>query len=105
MIQRSLILAALVALPLPASADRELPLPDLDLATVADRIAERYRGRLLSVSLERPEGRERGLGADIVFEAEYLTPRDNVLIIRVDGDSGRFLSVEGIGQARARVRP
>ena len=89
----------------PLAADPPPPVPALDLPEIAERISARYRGRLMEVELERPDREERRMGTRVVYEAEYLTPGDNRLTLRLDGDSGAFLSVEGVGQTEARIRP
>ncbi|SEL93109.1 hypothetical protein SAMN05444413_12313 [Roseivivax marinus] len=89
----------------PLAADPPPPVPALDLPQIAERIAARYKGRLMEVELEEPEREERRMGVRVVYEAEYLTPGDNRLTLRLDGDSGDFLSVEGVGQIEARIRP
>lgn len=89
----------------PLAADPPPPVPALDLPEIAERISARYRGRLMEVELEAPDRDERRMGVRIVYEAEYLTPGDNRLTLRLDGDTGDFLSVEGVGQVEARIRP
>ena len=80
-------------------------LPDLDLPDIAARIAARYRGRLLSVQLDDPRPHERDLGVRTVYVAEFLTLADNRLTLRLDGDNGMFLLIDGAGQTQARIRP
>lgn len=89
----------------PLAADPPPPVPVLDLPEIAERISGRYRGRLMEVELEKPDREERRRGVRVVYKAEYLTPGDNRLTLRLDGDTGDFLSVEGVGQTEARIRP
>jgi hypothetical protein len=37
--------------------------------------------------------------------AEFLTLADNRLTLRLDGDNGMFLLIDGAGQTQARIRP
>ncbi len=83
----------------------DVPVPELSLPQISERIAGRFRGRLLSVRLDRPKPHEREFGTDVVYAAEFLTPADNLLTIRLDGDTGMFLLVEGVGLTDARIRP
>ncbi|ETX13739.1 hypothetical protein OCH239_07155 [Roseivivax halodurans JCM 10272] len=99
-----LILFAVILGASPLAADPPPPVPALDLPEIAKSIAARYRGRLMEVELEEPDREERRMGTRVVYEAEYLTPGDNRLTLRLDGDTGAFLSVEGVGQTEARIR-
>ncbi|WP_374303195.1 PepSY domain-containing protein [Paracoccus sp. (in: a-proteobacteria)] len=45
---------------------------------------------------------ERDLGAELVYQFRLLTPQRNLLDIRIDARTGRFLSVAGRGQLAAR---
>lgn len=59
-------------------------------------VAARYRGEVLRLR-DRDDGR--------VWEVRWRTPAGNVLRIRVTGPGCRFLEVEGVGQAEARILP
>ncbi len=106
---RMLFLICLCGLPVAGLSQDRPPLarsePQLTLADVADRIGARYRGRLLAVTVTPPRILERAMGVRTVFEARYLTLQDNVLTIRLDGDRGLFLLIDGAGQTAARIRP
>ncbi|MFT4013103.1 MAG: hypothetical protein QM682_06815 [Paracoccus sp. (in: a-proteobacteria)] len=71
----------------------------------AVRIAHaRFRGRLIAARLKPARPAERARGIDLVHELRLLTPRRDVLLIRLDARSGAFLEVAGSGLAEARVR-
>lgn len=82
-----------------AAAQDFRPLPFHDLA---ERVHDRYRGRLIGAAAVRPTPDERRLGAALVYEFRLLTPRRNLLKIRMDARTGRFLDVAGRGQTEAR---
>lgn len=114
----ALILAALMALaaaPVAAQSDgaqadaaqaegdpwaegfRPLPLHQL-----AERVSGRYAGRLVAAETRPPTPSERDLGAELVYEFRLVTPDRNILNIRLDARTGRFLDVAGQGQLQAR---
>lgn len=88
------------AAPLPglAAAQDFNPLPFHELA---ERVAQRYRGRLVGAGIARPTPPERDLGAALVYEFRVVTPQRNLLRIRLDARDGRFLEVAGRGQLQA----
>ncbi len=110
---RRTILAALcamllaAALPIPracsggAHAQDFSPRPFHELA---QRVTDRYEGRLIAVRMMPPTPHERELGAALVYEFRLLTPHRNLLVIRLDARTGRFLEVAGRGQLQA-LRP
>lgn len=101
-IAQILMLVALAAtLPglLIAVADEFRPMPFHELA---ERVTDRYRGRLVSAQAQRPTPAERDLGAELVFELRLVTPERNLLRIRMDARSGRFLEIAGRGQLQAQ---
>lgn len=110
---RRTILAALcamllaAALPIPracpggAHAQDFSPKPFHELA---QRVTDRYEGRLIAVRMMPPTPHERELGAALVYEFRLLTPHRNLLVIRLDARTGRFLEIAGRGQLQA-LRP
>lgn len=110
---RRTILAALcamllaAALPIPracpggAHAQDFSPKPFHELA---QRVTDRYEGRLIAVRMMPPTPHERELGAALVYEFRLLTPHRNLLVICLDARTGRFLEVAGRGQLQA-LRP
>lgn len=84
-----------------AAAQDFRPLPFHDLA---GRVQDRYQGRLIGAGAVRPTPHERRLGAALVYEFRLLTPRRNLLKIRMDARTGRFLEVSGRGQIEALRR-
>ncbi|MCQ0969740.1 hypothetical protein MLD63_04775 [Paracoccus sp. TK19116] len=98
---RAALLALLIATAGPASADDFRPLPLHEAARIA---TERYHGRLIGARLTLANPHERGLGAVLVEELRLLTPAQNLLVIRIDARSGRFLEVAGTGQIEALKR-
>lgn len=92
-----ILLLVLAGRPMVMAEDfRPLPFHDL-----AERVNDRYRGRLLAAGMTRPTPHERALGAALVYEFRLLTPQGNLLKIRMDARSGRFLEIAGRGQLDA----
>lgn len=92
----------------PPSPDRSLDhgpdlgiLPLREAAGIAHR---RFQGRLIAARLKPPKPGERARGVELVHELKLLTPRRDVLLIRLDAQSGAFLEVAGSGLAEARRR-
>ncbi|WP_207102183.1 PepSY domain-containing protein [Paracoccus shandongensis] len=83
----------------PEVIDQFSPLP---LHQVAAQVAERYAGRLLAADTRPPRPEERDLGAELVYQFRLVTPQRDLLDIRIDARTGRFLSVSGRGQLAAR---
>lgn len=71
--------------------------------TVLKTVGQRYQGRALSIEQIPPKHHERFLGE--VYEVRWLTPANNVLRIRIQAATGRFIEVDGIGQTEARKVP
>ncbi|ABL69417.1 hypothetical protein [Paracoccus denitrificans] len=119
----SLPLLAALALALPASGDdrghdHAPPRPEdwapefeslqrrdfriLPLNRAAEIVGERFRGRLIAARIVPPTPEERTRGVVLVHELRLLTPRRDVLLIRLDAHSGDFLEVAGAGLTDAR---
>jgi hypothetical protein len=75
------------------------PLPFHDLA---ERVTDRYEGRLLAAEIDRPTEMEQRLGTRLVYEFRLMTAKRNLLNIRMDAQTGRFLEVAGRGQIEAQ---
>lgn len=82
----------------PGMADDFRPLP---LPQAVEIVQARYQGRLIGAKLSSPFPNERTLGVALVEELRLLTPQGNVLHIRLDARTGRFLEIAGIGQIAA----
>ena len=82
----------------PPVFDEFRPLP---LHQAARRVSERYQGRLLAAHSRPPHPHERELGVALVYEFRVITPRRQMLLIRMDARDGRFLEVAGRGQFEA----
>lgn len=81
--------------------------PDLDILPLREAAGiayGRFHGRLIAARLKPPKPTERARGVALVHELKLLTPRRNVLLIRLDAHSGAFLEVAGSGLAEARRR-
>ncbi|MCF3974512.1 PepSY domain-containing protein [Paracoccus salsus] len=85
----------------PVWADEFRPLPFHELA---ESLGDRYRGRLVGARIAAPRPWERDLGAALVYEFRLVTPQRNLLRVRMDARSGRFLEVAGRGQLDALRR-
>lgn len=89
---------AVAAMPAIGLADDFRPLP---LPQAVEIVQARYHGRLIGAKLSGPFPSERALGVALVEELRLLTPQGNVLNIRLDARTGRFLEIAGIGQIAA----
>lgn len=65
-------------------------------------VAQRFRGRLIAARLVPPFPRERQRGTALVHQLRLLTPSRDVLVIRLDAQTGAFLDVAGAGLSEAR---
>lgn len=97
------ILAALMILTALPSLGQGLPddFRPLPLHQAARIVGDRYHGRLIAARLTPPNRHERSLGVELVEELRLLTPARNLLLIRLDARTGRFLDVAGVGQIEA----
>ncbi|WP_022706337.1 PepSY domain-containing protein [Paracoccus zeaxanthinifaciens] len=75
------------------------PMP---MRRIAGAVMARYQGRLIAVATVPPTPEEHDLGAQLVYELRLLTPARDVLNIRVDARTGRFLEVAGRDILKAR---
>lgn len=86
--------------------DMALPAPDaqalIPLPKVIRAVSERFLGRPLATALRPPLAGETALGAALVYELRWLTPGDDILRIRIDAVTGRFLETAGPGLTEAR---
>lgn len=64
-------------------------------------VSEKYEGRVLEVLLR---DREEGLYG-WVYDIHLFTPRDNVLVLRVDAGTATILKIEGSDVEESRVKP
>lgn len=100
------LVAMLVAWPTIPGWSQPRDFRPLPLHEVAKAVADRYDGRLVAADTHPPRPEERDLGAALVYEFRLLSPARQLLLIRVDARSGRFLEVAGRGQIEAlRKRP
>ncbi|GAA0306252.1 hypothetical protein GCM10008966_28470 [Rhodovulum strictum] len=81
---------------LPAAADPPDDAAPIDAGTALACVAARYFGEALRI-----EDEDDGL----VQEIRWLTPAGNVLEIEITGPGCRFIKVDGVGQAEARILP
>ena len=78
--------------------------PDLlPLHEVVKIVAGRFQGRLLGARIDSPEPFEFVSGTDIVQELKLLSPQGNIIVIRLDGMTGRVLDARGRGLTEARA--
>lgn len=86
----------------------DVPLPPsfevLPLSTAARLVEERFSGKLIAARLAPPTPREWRQGVQLVHELRLLTPKRDVLAIRLDARNGRFLEAAGMGLAEARKK-
>lgn len=76
----------------------------IPLQQAAGLARERFRGRLIGARLRPPSPDEQSRGVELVHELRLLTKSRDVLVIRIDAQSGAFLEVRGMGLAEARRR-
>ncbi|MDP5308128.1 PepSY domain-containing protein [Paracoccus spongiarum] len=105
----ALLAAAPVAAQAPAPAGPPAPPPiaqfrPLPFHEIAERVADRYAGRMVAAETLPPRPAERDLGAELVYEFRLVTPQGNLLKLRIDARDGRFLEVAGRGQLQALRR-
>lgn len=96
---RASLLSILLALPVHAvHADDDMARLAADALPI-DRaltiVGERYHGRMIAAELAEEKDRA-------VYDFRWLTPQGNVLQVRLDAATGRFLLIEGVGQTEAR---
>lgn len=88
-----------IAPPSEATINAFRPLP---LHEIAESVTTRYRGRIIAADIRPPHPPERQLGAELIYELRLITPQSNLLNIRLDARTGRFMEVAGRGQIEAR---
>ena len=76
----------------------------LPLNRAVEIVGERFRGRLIAARIVPPTAEERARGVILVHELRLLTPKRDVLLIRLDAHSGDFLEVAGAGLTDARKK-
>lgn len=96
---RRLLVALFLMAALPAHADDLPPMEGvLPIERAIATVAGRYQGRMIAAEIAEKDDAP-------VYDFRWLTPQDNVLRIRLDAVTGRFLLVEGVGQTDARILP
>lgn len=105
----SLITASLPAL---AAAQERLGAPSpapviepfrpMPFHELAEAVADRYEGQLLAAQTRPPNPRERDQDIELIYEFTLMTPQRNLVKIRMDARTGRFVEVAGRGQVAAR---
>ena len=100
-----MIRAALIFLLIPiAGLCAPAKQPDLlPLHEVVKIVGERFQGRLLAARVDSPQPYEFALGSDSIHELVLLSKQRNIIIIRLDSETGRVLDVRGRGLNAARV--
>jgi uncharacterized membrane protein YkoI len=74
----------------------------ISIAEAMERAQERFEGTVIEAVLDTGRPHER---TDIVYALRMLTPRGDILRIRVDGRDGAILEADGRGLVDARRRP
>ncbi|WP_147457580.1 PepSY domain-containing protein [Paracoccus alkanivorans] len=74
------------------------------LHRIAEAVTDRYEGRIIAAEVRPPLPRERLAGVQLIYEIRLITPQRNLLNIRLDARTGRFLEIAGRGQIEARKR-
>ena len=73
--------------------------PLLPLAEAVRRVEARYQGRMIEAEIVPGRPHE---ATPVVFALHWLTPRGDVLRIRVSATDGALLDVDGHGMIEAR---
>ena len=100
MIRIALLLLALAA---PLAAQPVQPQPLMPFHEVVKIVAQRFDGRVLAARVDQPRPYEFALGAEAVQQLTLLSPQGNILLIRLDGVTGKVLEVRGRGLTQARA--
>ncbi|MBA4489653.1 hypothetical protein [Paracoccus sp. S1E-3] len=98
------ITVLLLAFATPLAAEPARPAPLMPFYALVKIVAQRFDGRLLAARLDAPRPYEFALGAEVVQQLTLLSPQGNVLLIRLDGVTGRVLDVRGRGLTAARAK-
>ena len=101
MIRAALLLLALAS-PLaaqPPGGETLMPLHE-----VMKIVAQRFDGRVLAARVDQPRPYEFALGAEVIQQLTLLSPQGNILLIRLDGVTGKVLEVRGRGLTAARAK-
>lgn len=83
--------------PLPQWAQDVMPLP-----RAVEIVSAHVRGELLRADLVLPEPLEFALGVNVVHELRILTDDRNLLLVRMDAQTGEILEIIGRGLSAAR---
>lgn len=78
--------------------DPDLLADVIPIGQAVDIVAVRYEGRMIAAEITEEDDRA-------LYEFRWLTPQGNVLRIRLDGMTGAFVLVDGVGQTDARIMP
>jgi len=78
--------------------DPDLLADVIPIGQAVDIVAVRYEGRMIAAAITEEDDRA-------LYEFRWLTPQGNVLRIRLDGMTGAFVLVDGVGQTDARIMP
>lgn len=74
----------------------------VSIAQAMERAQARFEGTVIEAVLDTGRPHEQ---TDIVYALRMLTPRGDILRIRVDGRDGAILEADGRGLVDARRRP
>lgn len=104
------ILVSLLMMPTLASGQDTTPPSEaainafrpLPLHEIAEAVSTRYRGRIIAADIRPPLPAEREKGTELIYELRLITPQNNLLNIRLDARTGRFMEIAGRGQIEAR---
>lgn len=95
----------LLALSLPLAAQPARPDALLPFHEIAKIVQSRIHGRPLAARLDLPRPFEMALGTRMVQEVTLLSPQGNIILVRLDAETGRVLELRGRGINAARVKP
>ncbi|HRO13666.1 MAG TPA: hypothetical protein PLL33_01215 [Paracoccus sp. (in: a-proteobacteria)] len=83
----------------------DLPVFDvMPMHRAVREVGERFDGRIIGMTLLSPRGPEAERGVELVYGFRLLTRGRDVIEIRMDARTGRFLDIRGNDLASARRR-
>lgn len=87
----------------PLFDDDDLPMDDvMPMHRAVRKALDRFNGRVFEIVLTSPSPPERSNGVQLVYQMRLLTADRDVIDIRLDAISGKFIEVRGSDIAAAR---
>lgn len=88
------------------SDDFDVPMADLvPMHKAVRRAMQRFNGRVLDIELLPAGNNEKDAGISLIYRLRLVTPGRDILDIRMDALTGRFVDVRGLDLSAARRAP